>query len=73
MHNRAIRSYLCVHRYASNVAINGDLDWTTPIPRRKICMIKLWNRPEKIPDTRLIKMVLCGILLAIGQTHDVET
>ncbi len=57
VHNRVIRSYLGVHRYASNVAINGDVDWTTPYTRRKICMIKSWNRLVKMTDTRLTKTV----------------
>ncbi len=71
--NRAIRSYLGVHRYASNVAINGDVDWTTPHTRRKICMTKLWNRLVKMLDIRPTKKIFCGILIAIGQTHGVET
>ncbi len=72
VHNRAIRSYLGVHRYASNMAINGHVDWTTPHTRRKICMIKLWNRLVKMPDTRLTKRLLCWVLIAIGQKHCVE-
>ncbi len=70
--NRAIISYLGVHRYTSNVAINGDVNWTTLHTRRKICMIKLWNRLVKMLDTRLTKMFLYGIFIAIGQTHGVE-
>jgi hypothetical protein len=56
--NRCIRSFLGVHKYASNAAINGDVAWTPPVVRRKICMLKLWSRIISMGDTRLTKKVL---------------
>jgi hypothetical protein len=41
--NRAIRSFLGVHRYTSNVAIQGDMAWIWPIVRRKLEMLKLFK------------------------------
>ena len=56
--NRAIRSFLGVHRFTSNVVVNGDIGWKTPNLRHKICMNKLWNRFVKMSDNRLTKKVL---------------
>ena len=39
--NRAIRSFLGVHRYTSNVAINGDMGWTMPVVRGRLCLFSL--------------------------------
>ncbi len=40
IHNRVIRAYLRVHRFSSNIAIQGDLACITPVIRRHIDMIK---------------------------------
>ncbi len=32
--NRAIRFYLGVHKFASNIAINGDVGWISSSVRR---------------------------------------
>ena len=44
--NRATRSFLGVHKYSANLAINGDMGWTNQRNRQKldmITMITLWN------------------------------
>ena len=53
VHNRAIRSFLGVHKYTSNIAINGDVGWTPPAVRRKIEMLKLFNRLMHLDKDRL--------------------
>ena len=55
--NRALRSFLGVHRYAPNLAIQGDTGWTPPIIRRRLDMIKFWHRIISMPDTRLPKQI----------------
>ena len=55
--NRAIRFYLGVHKFAPNLAINGDMGWTSCRIRRKIAMLKLWNRFLVMDDNRLTKKI----------------
>ena len=55
--NRAIRFYLGVHKFASNHVINGDMGWEFSSVRRKIEMLRLWNRFLSFDDTRLTKNV----------------
>ena len=54
---KAIRSYLGVHKYAPNLAILGDMGWTPSDIRRKINLIRYWNRLIKLDDDRLTKHV----------------
>ena len=56
--NRAIRSFLGVHKYTSNISIQGDMGWIPPHIRRKLDMIKLLKRILHMPDTRLTHKVL---------------
>ena len=55
--NRAIRFYLGVHRFASNLAVNGDIGWVTCDVRHKIEMLRLWNRLLSSNDDRLVKKI----------------
>ena len=55
--NRSIRYFLGVHRFASNLVINGDMGWLSCRNRRKLSMINLWNRLIKMPQTRFISSV----------------
>jgi len=55
--HRAIRSFLGVHRYASNVVINGDTGWTPPIVRRKLNILKLVQRMMNMPVNRLTHFI----------------
>ena len=55
--NRAIRFFLGVHKFAPNLGINGELGWETRGIRRKIEMIRLWNRLQRLDDSRLTKKV----------------
>lgn len=55
--NRAMRFYLGVNRFASNHVISGDMGWESSHSRRKLCMIRLWNRLMLMPDARLTKQI----------------
>ena len=55
--NRAIRFYLGIHRFAPNLAINGDVGWISSQVRRKVNMLRLWNRMMKLDSERLTKKV----------------
>ena len=53
--NRAIRFYLGVHKYAPNLAINGDMGWIDSGVRKKVEMLSYWNRLMKMDSERLTK------------------
>ena len=55
--NKAIRVFLGVHRFAPLAAINGDMSWVSSFVRRKINMIRFWNRLMYMDETRLPKLV----------------
>jgi hypothetical protein len=55
--NRAIRSFLGVHKHASNLAINGDTGWQAPTMRHHLNMLRLWDRLVEMPDDRITKKV----------------
>lgn len=57
LHHRAIRAYLGVHQYASNPAITGDMGWIPPVIRRRLDMIRLWFRLNKMHNHRLTKRI----------------
>ena len=51
--NRALRFFLGVHRFAPNLAVQGDCGWLSSISRRKLEMIRLWNRLVRMDRNRL--------------------
>ena len=55
--NRAQLAFLGVHRYASNVVVHGDMGWAVPTVRRKLNILGLWARLERMPDSRLTKRI----------------
>ena len=55
--NRAIRSYLGVHRFAPNLAVWGDMGWIPIQNRKHECMVKLWNRFINMNNSRLCKKI----------------
>ena len=55
--NRAIRGFLGVHRFAPKVAINGDMGWIGANVKRKLCMIRLWNKLVCMNNNRLPKII----------------
>ncbi len=56
--NKATRIFLGVHKFVSIDAINGDMRWTTSGERRKINMVRFWNRLMSLNNTRLPKVIL---------------
>ena len=48
-----MRIFLGIHKHAPNLAVAGDMGWTTGRVRRHIEMIRLWNRLIKMPETLL--------------------
>ena len=55
--NRAIRSFLGVHRFASLPAIYGDTGWIPSHVTRKLDVLRLWNRLTCMDEHRLTKLV----------------
>ena len=54
--NRALRSFLGVHRFAPNPAIQGDMVWPSCATRRKLEM-RLWNRFVSLPINKLPRII----------------
>lgn len=55
--NRAMRYFLGVHRFAPNAAIQGDMGWLGCESRRRLSMLRFWNRLVKTNQSRLVKKV----------------
>ena len=55
--NRAVRFFLGIHRFAPNLAINGDTGWIPCHVRRKVNLLRFWNRLVKFENSRLTKKV----------------
>jgi hypothetical protein len=55
--NRAIRFFLGIHRFAPNLAVNGDAGWVSCTTRRRTEMLRFWNRIVDMSDSRLTKKV----------------
>ena len=47
---------MCQHRSATIVGLEGEMGWKTPILRRKINILRFWNRLMKM-NKRLPKMI----------------
>jgi hypothetical protein len=57
VHNRALRYFLGVHRFAPNVALQADMGWRPPKYRRAINIMLLWNRLIDMNDNVIAKSV----------------
>ena len=55
--NRAICFFLGVHRFASNLAINGDMGWMLFRVRQKLEMLRLRNKLIMINNERLVEKI----------------
>ena len=55
--NRAMRYFLGVHKFAPNLAVTGDMGWIPSIIRRKINILRLWNKLVSLDETRLAKHI----------------
>ena len=54
---RAIRAFLGLNRFAPIAGMEGDMGWLPPIIRRKVCMLRQWNRIVKMDSNRLPKIL----------------
>ena len=52
-----MRIYLGVHRFAPNAAVSGDMGWTSPSTRRKITMLRFWNKLVDMDNNRTTKLL----------------
>ncbi len=50
--NRATRIFLAVNNFSPNAGIQEDMGWNLPVTRRRLRMIKYWNRLVYVGDTR---------------------
>ena len=57
VHNRALKIFLGVHAFAPNAAINADMGWSSSNCRRKVEMLRLWNRLVNMDVHRLTKHI----------------
>ena len=55
--HRAIRYYMGVHKFAPNLAITGDMGWIPSCIRRKLNILRLWNKLLSLDDTNLTKQI----------------
>lgn len=61
IHHRAMRCFLGVNKYGTKAGIEGDMAWVNPNNRRKVEMLRLWNKLVKMNDDRLPKIVYCHL------------
>lgn len=55
--NKAMRAFLSVNTFTSNVCVSGDMGWLDCLLHRKLLMLKFWNRIIKINNNRIVKAV----------------
>lgn len=55
--NRCCCIFLGVHKYSPNVATTGDMGWSLSRTRRKISMLRFWNRVIAMENDHLMKQV----------------
>ena len=58
LHNRAIRFYLGVHKYAPKLALRADMGWVSPINKRLIKIMRFWNHILNLSEERLPRKML---------------
>ncbi len=68
--NRVTIFYLGVPKKAPNLAIQGDMGWTRTKVRHKFSQIRKWNRLIQMPDERLTKRCLIGIMKLEATGHE---
>ena len=53
----ATKTFLGVHKFAPNPGVLGDMGWTPSCIRRKICLLRYWNRLINMNNSRLTKCI----------------
>ena len=54
---RAMRNFLGVYKYAPTAGVEGDLGWVRPLIRRKIEILRFWNRIVSLDESRLPRQI----------------
>ena len=57
LQQRAIQYFLGVHKFCPVPALTGDMGWASCKIRRKLNMLKYWNRLLSLPDNSITKCV----------------
>ena len=57
IHLKAMRSFLGVNKYGTKAGIEGEIAWLNPNNRRKLEMLRLWNKLTGLSDNRLPKIM----------------
>ena len=55
--DKSARAFLGVHKFCPIVSMYKDLDWTTGECRRKLNVLRFWNRLILMPEHRITKMM----------------
>ena len=55
--NQAMKFCLRVHKFATTDAVHGDLKWVNSYNRRKLKLLKYWNRLCETDESRLLYKV----------------
>ena len=53
-----MRGFLGLHKFVPNPALRGDMGWNSTNLKRKLCLLRLYNRIISMDDQRLPKIVL---------------
>ena len=67
MQLRAIRIFLRVHKFATQLAVTGDTGWISSDIKCKISILRLWNKLVNLHEDRLPKKVL-NYVIEVRQT-----
>ena len=59
-----------VHGFAPNHAINGDMGWTPCRIRRKIEMLRLWNKLQSMDNRRITKHIFLWDIAQHSNTNN---
>ena len=57
IHNRAIRYFLGVHKFTPIPALYGEMGWAPAHVKKKMCMLRFWNRMSGMSSDRLTKRI----------------
>ena len=63
VHNRAIRLFLGVHRFTSNLGINGEMGWLPSKIKRYMDIIRYWDKLINMVNIRLTKNYFYGMIM----------
>ena len=65
--NKAMRLFLGVSRYTTNIAVQGDMGWPSVSQKVKIAVFRYWNRLINMSNTRLTKKIFLHEIFLKGK------